>query len=119
MALWLHVHGGYPSYEQLGLDWDQWDFDAYKLVQALKGHAINGYATFKRPNGQWLKIDGEKTAPAFQLFGEWGAAKLAQLGHKEGYLVPVPSSSCLTLGGDPKGRKLAAAIAQRSPKFQI
>lgn len=119
MTLWLHAHGGYPSYEQIGLEWDQWDFDAYKFIQALKGNSVSGYATLQRPNGGWLKIEGENTAAAFQIFGEWGAKVLDDIGLEEGHLVPVPSSTCLELGGDEKGRKLAQAITNVRPNFKV
>lgn len=117
MTITLHVHCGYASYG--GAGWDQWDYDAYKFVQALKGNAPNRYATLKRPDGTWVKITAQDFEPAFVVFGEWAAAKLASLGLANGLLVPVPASSCVAVGTDAKGRKIAQAIADRSAGFTV
>lgn len=114
MALWLRVHGGYPSYAESGEAWGATDFVAFKFVQALKGNAIKGYAWLPRPVRP-LKIDADDCSAAFTVFGEWGAQQVQQLGTANPRLVPVPSSSCLALGTDEKGRKLAACIAERAP----
>lgn len=119
MALWLHVHGGYPSYAGLGIHWNDDDWRAYKMVKALKGEPFKGYADVRRPTGQPIRISETNPTGAFRVFGEWGAAKLQQLGLKGGWLVPVPSSTCLALGSDVKGRGLASAIAHRAPGFTV
>lgn len=119
MVLWLHVLGGYPSYAGLGISWNDDDWRAFKLVKALKGGPFKGYADLQRPNGRTIRISETNPTGAFKVFGEWGAAKLQQLGIKSGYLVPVPSSTCLAIGSDKKGRGLASAIAHRAPNFQV
>jgi hypothetical protein len=119
MALWLHVHGGYPSYEGMGVTWNEDDWRANRIIKALKSQPFNGYADCQRPNGQWVRITTANPTGAFRIFGEWGAAKLQQLGLKGGFLVPVPSSACVTLGADMKGRALASAIAHRASNFAV
>lgn len=119
MTLWVRVHCGYPSYAGSGEVWNQYDYDAYKLVQTLKGKPINGYATLKAPAGNWVKITAEAPQPAFDLFGEWGSSQLVGMGLTAGILMPIPSSDCLALGQDEKGRRLAQAIATRSPGFSV
>lgn len=119
MALWLHVHGGYPSYAGLGLQWNDDDWRAYKMVKALKSEPFKGDATLRRPNGQPIRISQTNPTGAFRVFGEWGAAKLQEIGLVSGFLVPVPSSTCLALGADVKGRGLASAIALRAPGFTV
>lgn len=119
MSLIVHVHGGYPSYEGTGHDWGQAEYDAMKLVQALKGKAINGYATLKKVSGAWVTFTAEKPEPAFDLWGEWAVTKAKELLPKGGLLVPVPSSDCLQLGADSKGRALVDAITQRDPRFYL
>lgn len=119
MALWLHVHGGYPSYAESGEPWRQSDWDGLNLVKALKGHPFNGYATLQTVGGQWLTFRATDRAPGFRIFGEWAALKLNQLGLDQGVLVSVPSSSCLAFGDDPKGAALAEAIKVRSPGFTV
>lgn len=119
MALHLHVHGGYPSYGVVGEAWKTADWDAFKLVQALKGKPIKGYATLKKANGKWIRIEAGACEPAFELFGEWAVTRLQGLGLSGGLLVPIPSSDCLAIGTDAKGQKLAAAIASRVEGFVV
>lgn len=119
MALWLHVHGGYPSYAGNAENWTNTDYDAMKLVKALKGKPFGGYATLQTPGGQWVTFRETDRGPAFRIFGEWAAAKLNEIGLTQGVLVPVPSSTCSAFGGDPKGRALGDAIAQRAPGFSV
>lgn len=115
MTLWLHVHGGYPSYGQSGEGWGGLDWDAYKFVQALKGKAFKGYADLPKPDGTWVRITVANRAGAFDLFGQWGAKKLNELGIGNALLVPVPASDCVALGTDQKGMALAEAIAKYHP----
>lgn len=116
MTLWLHVHGGYPSYKESGEDWRNSDYDAWKLVKALKGEPKKS-ATLQKKSGAWVTFGQNNVQPAFDLFGEWGAWKLQGLGLEGGFLVPVPSSTCLAFDQDPKGQRLADAIASRAPGF--
>lgn len=119
MALWLHVHGGYPSYAGNGEEWTTTDYDAMKLVKALKGTTFKGYATLQTPTGHWVTFRATERAPAFRIFGEWAAAKLTALGITDGVLMPVPSSSCVAFDTDVKGKELADAIAQRAAAFTV
>lgn len=119
MALWLHVHGGYPSYAGSGEGWNGTDYDAMKLVKALKGKSFGGYATLQTPSGQWVTFRETDRGPAFRIFGEWAVAKLREIGLTEGVLIPVPSSTCLAFGTDSKGRALADAIATRTKGFSV
>jgi hypothetical protein len=115
MALWLHVHGGYPSYGMTGEGWGQADYDAYKLVQLLKGHEINGYVTLQKANGAWAKMTNANPGEALDLFGMWGAKKLQELGLAQALLVPVPASDCVAFDTDTKGAALAEAIVRHLP----
>lgn len=117
MPLMLDVHGGYPSYTYAGEEWGQADFDAFKLVQILKGKPINKYASLKKADGKLVTITTANPGPAFELWGEWAAGVVAAKGLRSGLLVPVPSSTCLELGADPKGARLAKEVADRVPGF--
>lgn len=119
MTIRVQVHGGYPSYEAVGLNWNNDDYRAYQLVQALKGNDFNGYANFKRTNGETCRVDKNQKGNGHIVFGEWAVRRLQDLGLTDVLLVPVPSSSCLTIGGDPKGRMLAQAIADRLPSARV
>ncbi|MGU3316318.1 hypothetical protein ACLBWH_12275 [Sphingomonas sp. M6A6_1c] len=114
MALHLHVHGGYPSYANSGAGWRGVDHDAHMFAQTLKGNPINGYVTLKGVDGIWHRATTEKPEPAFTLFGTWAAKVIADLNLPAGPLVAVPSSSCIALGSDLKGRKLIDTIASYS-----
>lgn len=103
MALWVHVHGGYPSYAVTGEGWTDHDYDAMKFVKALKGLPFKRSATLRTVSGHWVTFNENDRAPAFRVFGEWAASKLAELGVADGVLMAVPSSSCLQQGGDVKG----------------
>tara|TARA_R110002051_G_scaffold323135_1_gene415819 strand:- start:159 stop:827 length:669 start_codon:yes stop_codon:yes gene_type:complete len=119
MTLWLHVHGGYPSYARNCEEWTPTDHTALKFVRALKGQEFNGYATLRTRKGEAVQIRKNHTAPAFRIFGEWAAHKLGELQVAGGFLVPVPSSSCTAFGTDEKGRNLATAVADRNPNFKV
>lgn len=116
MTLWAHCYSGYASYEN-AYSWGNDEHSAHKWVQALKGEPINGYAQLKRPNGQWIKITTAQPAGAFQIWGEWAAERVKALLPAGGLLIPIPSSSCLAIGTDKKGKALADAVAQRAPGF--
>lgn len=116
MALWLHAFGGYPSYAYSGEGWGQDDYRAYKLIQALKGRPINGYAWFSRAGvNKYSRINSEDASAAFDIFGEWAGAKIAEIGIAAPHIVPVPSSGCIALGDDPKGMALAQAVVKFTP----
>ncbi|WP_203311116.1 phosphoribosyltransferase [Sphingomonas beigongshangi] len=119
MTLWAHVYGGYASYEN-AYPWGDGEHVAHKFVQLLKGEVANGYGWLPRATGPGkLKISTPLRHNAFAAFGEWGGAIANQLYPDGAWLVPVPSSSCLSVGQDPKGRALAAAIAARSASRSV
>lgn len=111
MTLHLHVHGGYPSYANSGAKWRGIDHDAHMFAQTLKGNPINGYVQLRDVRGTWRKFTTENPAPAFDMFARWAGKVIADLQLPPGPIVPVPSSSCVALGTDAKGRKLAEAAA--------
>lgn len=119
MTLLLHVHGGYPSYANSGAAWRGIDHDAHMFAQTLKGNPIGGYVQMKDVNGTWRKFTTGNPAPAFDMFGRWAAKVLNELALPPSLLVAVPSSSCVTLGGDPKGRKLADTISSYAPQHKV
>lgn len=118
MTLWAHCYGGYASYDS-AYEWGNDEYRAYKLIQTLKGEAINGYAELRRLNGTWTTITTANPSGAFAVWGEWAAAKVQQLESEGAFLIPVPSSSCLAIGQDAKGRKLAEAVAERAGGFKV
>lgn len=118
MTLHLHVHGGYPSYANSGAKWRGIDHDAHMYAQTLKGNPIGGYVTMKDVDGTWRKFTSEKPDAAFVLFGHWAAKLLFDLKLPPALLVPVPSSSCISPNGDPKGRKLVETIATYAPSHK-
>lgn len=119
MSLIVHVHGGYPSYEGSGAEWGQFEYDAFKLVQTLKGKPINRYATLKTIGGKWVKITTANPEGAFELWGAWSGAKVQELVPDGALLVPIPSADCLAIGADEKGRALANATKAYAPNCEV
>ena len=118
MSLWLHSYCGYPSYDGLTA-WNGNDHDAHMFVQTLKGRPINGYVTLRKPSGPWVTFRTETPQPAFDIWSEWAGALARELVPEGGLLVPVPSSGCLRIGDDEKGRKLADHVALRAQGFAV
>ena len=119
MTLWAHVHGGYASYEGTPHEWGQVEYDAMKFVQTLKGNPINGYASMKKPDGAWVTFRTATPEGAFEIWGQWAGAKAREVAPAGGLLVPVPSSTCLAIGADTKGRKLAETAQGYAPAFTV
>ena len=109
MPLWVHTYCAYASYDGVH-GWGQAEYDAYKLVQLLKGKPVNGYVTLKRPDGVWTKMTSAAPAGAFEIWGQWAAAKAREVEPGGAYIVHVPASDCLAIGTDTKGRRLAAEV---------
>ncbi|WP_188064718.1 phosphoribosyltransferase [Sphingobium sp. KCTC 72723] len=118
MSLMVHSYCGYPSYEGLTA-WNGSDHDAHMFVQTLKGRAINGYVTLRKPSGPWVRFTTETPQPAFDIWSEWAGALALRLLPGGGLIVPVPSSDCLAIGADAKGKKLADHVALRAPGFTV
>lgn len=111
MTFPVHVSCGYPSYKEAGLKWEDLEFRAWKLVKAIKGEPVNGYAMFGSD-----RVDGTATgrATALRLASSDAAQKLGQAA-LTGALVPVPSSKHICLGDSFTGSRLADAIVARAP----
>lgn len=118
MPLQLHTHGGYPSYARSGDPWRDVEWCAYKLVQALKGNPIRGYAWLRTMGGKPVRITAEDPSQAFEIFGEWAGSTLRAIG-AGGLIVPVPASGCTARGADPKGVRLAEAAARHAPGWRV
>lgn len=107
----VHVSCGYPSYKEAGIKWEDLEFKAWKLVKAIKGEPVNGYAMFGNE-----RVEGTTAgrATALKLASSDAAQKLDQAGIR-GALVPVPSSKHTCLGNAFTGSRLADAIAAKAP----
>ena len=117
MTLWRHAYCGYASYTGTPHTWGQGEHDAHKLVMTLKGKPINGYATFKRGDGKWVTITKAAPGGAFEIWGEYAAREAVASVPAGALIVPVPSSDCLALGTDKKGRQLADALTAYAGQF--
>jgi len=116
MSLFVHTMGAYASYPRSEYEWRDDDYRVNKLVKAVKGVPINGSAQILSLDKQWITIDNTNRANAFELFGRWGAKKLAELGISSATLVPVPSSSHTVENELFTGTQLAQAVAYCSPE---
>lgn len=118
MSLIVHSYCGYASYGGAQA-WNGADFDAHDWVQTLKGNPIKGYVSLRKPSGPWVTIRTETPQGAFDIWSEWAGPMAARLVPEGALLVPVPSSGCLAIGDDAKGRKLAEHVVLRAPGFQV
>lgn len=118
MALIVHSMVAYPVYASQETAWRQADYNANKLVKSLKGDAINGYADIRDVDGTWVRINNQSCEPAYRLFRNWGARRLAELNEGPVVLVPVPSSTCTTFDMVTTPVRMSHALAQASPAGQ-
>lgn len=114
MALIVHAYAGYAAYPPSEHKWRQADYDINKLVKAIKGEPIKGYADILDPNGVMRRIEEGGRQRAFNLFGLWGAQCLAGLGVKKCQLIPVPASGHVDFAAAFTAGKLAKAIETAS-----
>lgn len=122
MTLTLHVYCGYPvlphfyeKYEKPSKS----EFASCNLVRVAKGEETRMFGWVPDTNGRNIKIESGERDKAIHLFGRWGAHRLKSLGLNDIALVPVPSSSQITFGGDCTGLRLAEAIASYHSGAQV
>ncbi|WP_294195895.1 hypothetical protein [uncultured Sphingomonas sp.] len=116
MTLTAHVFGGYASYEGEH-KWRDPEHVAHKFIQILKGEQANGHAWLPRPSGGTIKISNALANNAFDVWGRWAASVLIGIYPEGATLVPIPSSNCVRVGSDTKGRALAEAIVVHARQF--
>lgn len=116
--LWADAFVGYASYDGVH-DWNDAEHVAHKFIQILKGEPANGYARLPTGGGNTVKITSANPDAAFRVWGQWASARAAEAHPGGAVLIPIPSSSCLAIGQDAKGRALAEAVARYSPGFDV
>ncbi|WP_209348707.1 phosphoribosyltransferase [Pontixanthobacter sp. CEM42] len=100
------VSCGYPSYREAGLDWGNLEYNAWKLVKAIKGQPVNGYAEFGNS-----RVDGTPGGRnvARRLVANDAVQKLRNAG-LVAPLVAVPSSDHVDFEASFTGHRIAQAI---------
>lgn len=109
----VYVTCGYPSYKEAGIEWADLEYKAWKLVKAIKGQPVSGYALF----GQH-RVDETPTgrATARHLAAGDAVQKLRGAGIVAP-LVPIPASDHVEFGATFVGEQLARAITMLAPEF--
>lgn len=94
-----------------GSGWRERDYAACKLIKALKGKPVNGWADVPVA-GRRVRLDASNAASAPALFGELAARGIKWDQHGPYALVPVPNSDCI-VGSDqpPRTLKMATQLA--------
>ncbi len=110
MALTVHTMGAYASYLNEEIGWRQIDYDINKLIKALKGDPIKGYADLFNLEGKVVRLSSDNPDVAFKLFGDWAAKRLREIHLTDCTLVPVPSSSCASFADTTSPLRMARAI---------
>jgi hypothetical protein len=118
MTLWVHAFCAYPSYmreAEGGPKWRNADYHANLFIRKIKGEQVKGdrFAQIYSSDRIARRVDnsahGEENA--LKIFGIWGAHVVRGQGLSRASFVPIPSSSCLAIGADAKGRRMAQSIA--------
>lgn len=109
----LHVICGYPSNSDgTYTNWKRSDYDASKLVKAVKGKPFKGYATIKQGDREYrFENDAAGRETARGIAARAMAGKIHQhLGLQEAAIVPVPASDHIEFGAAFTGSILAEAM---------
>jgi hypothetical protein len=113
MTLWVHATGAYRS--DVASKWRPADYNVRNLVKALKGESFKGYSNVAFA-GKNYTFTAQDTAPAYQLWSNWAAARLHELKLGKVTVVPVPASDQVTYGQATCPVKMANALAALAPK---
>nr|WP_317893123.1 hypothetical protein [uncultured Sphingomonas sp.] len=106
----LHARCYYPAYS----GYQNGDFPPFKLVKALKGEAIRGFANIPNPDGSTWRLEDDTRNRAFDAFGSWAAQRLQQLGIGVPVLIPIPSSQHVDPNADFTALRMCRAITSNS-----
>lgn len=98
--------------------WRDRDFAACKLIRALKGRAVSGWADVPIGPRDWVRLDRESVASAADIFGRIAAGVIAWP-PSPAFLVPIPNSCTLVNSSPPKTKTLADALAKHAPNARL
>ena len=102
----LHSRCFYPVYGGFQAS----DYPPSKFIKAIKGQPVNGYANIPLLDGTKRKLTAQNPLLALAVFGQWAAAKIAELGVPAPTLVPIPSSDHTDPCDDFTAKKMCEAI---------
>lgn len=114
MALVIHGLGNYPKFVP-GVPWQQDHYNVNKLVKALKGDTVKGFAEFLCADGVRRRFDEATKAVALDIFAVWATHRLLQITNGAVTLIPVPSSSQTAFDQDAAPGRMGTATAARNP----
>jgi len=96
-------------------NWTDRDFAAYKLMKAIKGQPVSGWADIPVEPGAWARLDGSHASAAYNIFGRMAAQLVEWAAVRPSAVVPIPnSSSTVARAESPKTRALADALVKHA-----
>jgi len=96
------------------------EYDAHKVIQAVKGKEVKGYAWVPNGDGTKFKLEQSNAAAVFPWFGRLAAAELARrFPDQEICLVPIPHSDCIVGVDAAKVTRIARQIARHRDEFSV
>ena len=119
MTLVIHGLGNYPKFVP-GVPWQQGHYNVNKLVKALKGDTVKGFAEFLCADGVRRRFDESTKHIAFDIFAIWAEHRLSQITARPITLVAVPSSTQIDFDQDaPPGRMATTTSARNGARFKV
>lgn len=105
----------YVAYRTRNFTGAQAEFNAHKVIQAVKGREVRGYAWVPNGDGTRFKLQESNRVAVFPWFGRLAAAEIAsRFPGLEVCLVPVPNSDCIVGVQASKAATIARQIARRN-----
>jgi hypothetical protein len=113
MTLVVHSFGAYASYSRQDYAWRPDDYGVNRVVKALKGERINGYADVRGADGIVRRITAGGREAALATFVAWGVTQVPNAFALPVILVPVPCSQCVQFQNASAPRAMADSLAAR------
>jgi hypothetical protein len=105
----------YVAYRTRNFTGAQAEFNAHKVIQAVKGRDVRGYAWVPNGDGTRFKLQESNRTAVFPWFGKLAATEIARrFPDLEICLVPIPHSDCIRGVEVSKAATIARHIARRN-----
>lgn len=111
----------YVAYRTRNFTGVQSEYDAHKVIQAIKGREVKGYAWVPVGDGKRFKLMESNKAAVFPWFGRLAAAEIKRrFDGLEISLVPIPHSDCIVGVDSAKAARIARQIARNcADRFSV
>ncbi len=105
----------YVAYRTRNFTGAQSEYNAHKVIQAVKGREVKGYAWVPLGNGKKFKLEQSNSAAVFPWFGSLASSEVTRrFPAQQLCLVPIPNSDCVVGVKAAKAVKIAQQIARKN-----